>query len=119
MTKIIAFALSLVLASFNLHADTTDAKWKNIIELTKTGEHCKDDENCFNRYHPAIEPKATAKPGDIIVLHTRAALDSNYSFDAVAEEFPVGIPSNQNIFTPEGTRHVSLRRRQSHTGVTT
>ena len=47
MTKIIAFALSLVLASFNLHADTTDAKWKNIIELTKTGEHCKDDENCF------------------------------------------------------------------------
>ena len=88
MTKIIAFALSLVLASFNLHADTTDAKWKNIIELTKTGEHCKDDENCFNRYHPAIEPKATAKPGDIIVLHTRDALDSNYSFDAVAEDVP-------------------------------
>ena len=48
MIKILAFSLSFVLASFYLHADTTDAKWKNIVELTKKGEHCKDDENCFN-----------------------------------------------------------------------
>ena len=88
MIKILTFCLVTVFASLSLHADTTDAKWKNIIELTKDGDHCKDDKNCFNRYHPAIEPKATAKPGDIIVLHTRDALDSNFSFDAVAEDVP-------------------------------
>ena len=80
--------ISLLIISFSSRADTTDSKWKNIIELKKTGDHCKDDINCFNRYHPAIEPRATAKPGDIIILHTRDALDSNYSLDAVAEDVP-------------------------------
>lgn len=80
--------ISMLIISFSLKADTTDSKWKNIIELKKTGDHCKDDINCFNRYHPAIEPRATAKPGDIIILHTRDALDSNYSLDAVAEDVP-------------------------------
>ena len=84
MIKILTFCLS-VMFILNIQADTTDSKWKNIIELKKTGDHCKDDANCFNRYHPAIEPRATAEAGDIIVLHTRDALDSNYSFDAVAE----------------------------------
>ncbi len=79
---------SLFIFPLFLSADTTDSKWKNIIEVSKTGDHCKDDKNCFNRYHPAIKPVATAKPGDIIVLHTRDALDSNYSLDAVAEDVP-------------------------------
>ena len=35
MIKILAFSLSFVLASFYLHADTTDAKWKNIIEINE------------------------------------------------------------------------------------
>ncbi len=80
--------ISIFIFPFFLSADTTDSKWKNIIELTKTGDHCKDDKNCFNRYHPAIKAVATAEPGDIIVLHTRDALDSNYSLDAVAEDVP-------------------------------
>ena len=80
--------ISIFIFPFFLSADTTDSKWKNIIELTKTGDHCKDDKNCFNRYHPAIKAVATAQPGDIIVLHTRDALDSNYSLDAVAEDVP-------------------------------
>ncbi len=82
--------LCLALSAFSLvlQADTTDAKWKNIVEVTKTGDHCKDDKNCFNRYHPKIKPAAKASEGDIIVLHTRDALDSNYSFDAVAEDVP-------------------------------
>ena len=87
MIKLLTFCLSVMFV-LNIQADTTDSKWKNIIELKKTGDHCKDDANCFNRYHPAIEPRATAEPGDIIVLHTRDALDSNYSFDAVAEDVP-------------------------------
>ena len=88
MSKLLLLFTSLFILCFNLNADTSDAKWKNIVEVKKTGDHCKDDKNCFNRYHPAIEPVATAKPGDIIVLHTRDALDSNYSFDAVAEDVP-------------------------------
>ena len=35
-------------------ADTTDQNWMNKVELQKTGAHCIDDKNCFNRYHPAI-----------------------------------------------------------------
>ncbi len=54
MIKILTFCLSVMFV-INLQADTTDSKWKNIIELKKTGDHCKDDANCFNRYHPAIE----------------------------------------------------------------
>ena len=71
----------------NIQADTTDSKWKNIIELKKTGDHCKDDANCFNRYHPAIEPELQQSLV-ILLCYTRDALDSNYSFDAVAEDVP-------------------------------
>ena len=73
MIKILTFCISVMFV-LNIQADTTDSKWKNIIELKKTGDHCKDDANCFNRYHPAIEPRATANPGDIIVLHTSCLL---------------------------------------------
>ena len=67
-------------------ADTTDVTWKTIVEVTKEGEHCADDPNCFNRYHPAIPPVATANPGDHIVIHTRDALDSDLKLDSVAED---------------------------------
>ena len=52
-------------------ADTTDQTWMNKVELQKTGPHCADDKNCFNRYHPNIPPAAKANPGDMIILHTR------------------------------------------------
>ena len=45
-------------------ADTTDVKTQTIVEVKKKGEHCEQDPNCFNRYHPAIKPVARAKPGD-------------------------------------------------------
>jgi formamidase len=88
MIKIFTFYLSVIFVCFNLQADTTDSKWKNIIEVTKKGDHCKDDKNCFNRYHPKIKPVAKANQGDIIVLHTRDALDSNYNLDSVADDVP-------------------------------
>jgi len=72
----------------NVNADTTDSKWKKIIEVKKSGDHCKDDKNCFNRYHPEIKPAAKANEGDIIILHTRDALDSNYNLDSVNEDVP-------------------------------
>jgi len=63
-------------------ADTTDVKTHTTVEVTKEGEHCEDDPNCFNRYHPAIKPVASAKPGDLIKVHTRDALDSNLTIDS-------------------------------------
>ena len=45
------------------------------IVIPKTGERCVDDPNCHNRWHPAIAPVATAKPGDVVVFGTRDAFD--------------------------------------------
>ena len=77
------FCLSLTGIAF---ADTTDVTWQNRVELAKTGAHCVDDSSCFNRYHPAIPPAARAKPGDVIVLHTRDALDSDLTLDSNADD---------------------------------
>ncbi|MEM8839667.1 MAG: acetamidase/formamidase family protein [Pseudomonadota bacterium] len=67
-------------------SDTTDVKWQTRVVLEKTGPHCVDDTNCFNRYHPAIESVATASPGDMIIFHTRDALDSDLTLDSVADD---------------------------------
>mgnify|MGYP001269975962 CR=1 FL=1 len=75
-------ALSLGTIS-SLSADTTDQKWMTIIELEKQGEHCADDPNCFNRYHPEVPEKATANIGDMIVYHTRDALDTKFTLDSI------------------------------------
>ena len=63
-------------------ADTADVKTQTIVEIKKQGAHCEQDPNCFNRYHPAIKPVARAKPGDLIVVHTRDALDSNLNINS-------------------------------------
>ena len=70
------------LFTMNAWADTTDVKTQTIVEVTKDGEHCEQDPHCFNRYHPAIQPVARANPGDLIVVHTRDALDSNLTIDS-------------------------------------
>lgn len=67
-------------------ADTTDVTWMTKVELTKEGVHCVDDPNCFNRYHPAVPSVATANPGDMIVFHTRDALDTELTLDSVADD---------------------------------
>ena len=67
-------------------ADTTDQKWMIKVELKKTGAHCEDDKNCFNRYHPKIPPAAKANPGDMIILHTRDALDTGFRLDSTADD---------------------------------
>lgn len=63
-------------------ADTADVKTQTIVEVKKKGAHCEQDPNCFNRFHPAIKPVARAKPGDLIVVHTRDALDSNLNINS-------------------------------------
>lgn len=67
-------------------ADTTDQNWMNKVELQKTGAHCIDDKNCFNRYHPAIPAAASADVGDLIVLHTRDALDAEFTLDSIPDD---------------------------------
>ncbi|MEM1361408.1 MAG: acetamidase/formamidase family protein [Pseudomonadota bacterium] len=67
-------------------ADTSDQKWQSKVLIAKDGEHCVDDPNCFNRYHPEIPTIATAKPGDYVTFETRDALDSDLQLDSVAED---------------------------------
>lgn len=68
------------------YADTTDVKTQTTVEVLKQGEHCEDDPHCFNRYHPEIKPIARANPGDLIVVHTRDALDSNLTIDSLPKD---------------------------------
>ena len=67
-------------------ADTADVTWQSRVVVDKQGEFCADDPNCFNRYHPDIEPVATAAPGDFIVFETRDALDSDLTLDSNADD---------------------------------
>lgn len=87
MRKLLALPVICgVLGSAAVFADTTDQKWMNKVEVTKMGEHCVDDKNCFNRYHPAIPSVANANVGDMIVLHTRDALDSEFTLDSIPDD---------------------------------
>ena len=47
-----AFALAFGVAT--ARADTTQVKAWEVVRVEKTGRHCADDKNCFNRMHPAI-----------------------------------------------------------------
>ena len=85
MNKLLA-AASLALCGTLAHADTTDQKWFETVVIEKAGAHCVDDPHCFNRYHPAIQPVARAKPGDEIVFHTRDALDADLRLDSIADD---------------------------------
>jgi formamidase len=67
-------------------ADTSDVQWQTRVVVAKAGTLCKDDPNCFNRYHPAIQPVVRAKPGDFITFETRDALDSMLTLDSVADD---------------------------------
>jgi len=85
-TKGLSAICGLLLSTQITLADTTDVKWRSLLEVEKSGEHCVDDSNCFNRYHPAIQPVERAKPGDQLIFHTRDALDSDLNLDAVADD---------------------------------
>jgi formamidase len=83
MKRLAAIAgLPLAIAALSVHADTTDVKTQSRVVVKKMGAHCADDPNCFNRYHPAIKPVMTAKPGQFITFETRDALDSDLKIDS-------------------------------------
>ena len=79
-------ALFLVGSSSVALADTSDVKGAAPLIVAKSGEHCKDDPNCFNRIHYAIKPVARVKPGQHFVLETRDGLDSDLDFNSTPED---------------------------------
>jgi len=87
ISKTLALAAGLlVTASAAALADTTDVKWQKKVVIDKQGAHCVNDPNCFNRYHPEIPPVTRANPGDMIVFHTRDALDADLALDSNADD---------------------------------
>ncbi|NNG05857.1 MAG: formamidase [Inquilinus sp.] len=86
--KLLLALLATALAGFaaTAAADTTDQKWQTRLVIAKRGAHCVDDPNCFNRYHPDIPAVDRASPGDVLVFHTRDALDSDLRLDSVADD---------------------------------
>ncbi|MEE9402935.1 MAG: acetamidase/formamidase family protein [Desulfobacteria bacterium] len=80
-------AVLIVLANVAIvYADTSDVKRPPAVVVKKGGDHCQDDPNCFNRYHPAIKPVTKAKPGQHIVFETRDALDSDLNFRSIPHD---------------------------------
>ena len=88
MRTLLLAALGATLAAGALPAlaDTTDVRWATTVVVAKQGDHCIDDPNCMNRYHPAIPAVASADPGDVIVIHTRDALDTDLTLDSIADD---------------------------------
>jgi formamidase len=78
-------AAALALAT-SAAADTSAVKAWDPLVIDKQGAHCADDPNCFNRYHPSIQPVARAKPSQMIVFETRDALDSDLDLDSTADD---------------------------------
>jgi formamidase len=81
----VAAATLLSLAVADVAPAQNLTAWTRVV-VEKSGPHCADDPNCFNRYHPEIPMVATARPGDLIVIGTRDALDNAFDFDSTAED---------------------------------
>jgi formamidase len=77
---------SLMLAVTPANADTRDVTHETPVVVAKTGAHCSDDPNCFNRYHPMIEPVSRVTPGQVVIIETRDAFDSNLTLQSTAED---------------------------------
>jgi formamidase len=84
--KALGGALLLIGSSSIALADTSDVKGPAPLIVAKSGKHCKDDPNCFNRIHYAIKPVAHVKPGQQFVLETRDGLDSDLNFNSTSED---------------------------------
>ena len=67
-------------------ADTSDVKGPAPLIVAKSGKHCKDDPNCFNRIHYAIKPVVHVTAGQQFILETRDGLDSDLDFNSTRED---------------------------------
>ena len=54
------------------------------FRIRLTGARCADDPACHNRFHPAIKPVITVKPGDTVIMETR---EHSHSWGAFARAY--------------------------------
>jgi formamidase len=73
------------------------------FRIRLTGARCADDPACHNRFHPAIKPVITVKPGDTVIMETRDAFDGQITRTSTAADvIPtfLGGPLNLNLVHP-------------------
>jgi formamidase len=73
------------------------------FRIRLTGARCADDPACHNRFHPAIKPVITVKPGDTVIMETRDAFDGQITrTSTAADTIPtfLGGPLNLNLVHP-------------------
>ncbi len=56
------------------------------FRIRLTGARCADDPACHNRFHPAIKPVITVKPGDTVIMETRDAFDGQITRTSTAAD---------------------------------
>src|SRR5213592_2548777 len=56
------------------------------FRIRLTGARCADDPACHNRFHPAIKPVLTVKPGDTVIMETRDAFDGQITRTSTAAQ---------------------------------
>jgi formamidase len=86
LLRTIGWASLLFAMAAPANADTREVKYETPAVVAKMGSHCSDDPNCFNRYHPGIKPVARVNPGQVVVIETRDAFDSNLTLQSTAED---------------------------------
>src|SRR5256884_6996973 len=73
------------------------------FRIRLTGARCADDPACHNRFHPAIKPVITVKPGDTVIMETRDAFDGQITpASTAADAIPtfLGGPLSLNLVHP-------------------
>jgi len=77
-SRIVAALVLLAAAALLSTATPADAQ-PRVVRIDRKGARCADDPSCHNRWHWAIKPAATARPGDLVVFGTRDALDGAFN----------------------------------------
>ena len=109
-------ALYLVGSGSIALADTSDVKGPAPLIVAKSGKHCKDDPNCFNRIHYAVKPVAHVSPGRQFILETRDGLDTEFTFASTAADVAA---VNLNLCHPlTGPVHIEGAKRGDAIAVT-
>ncbi len=100
MRRKLSWVISLAMVVLVGLAGLGDAK---TFRINRTGATCKDDPACHNRFHPAISPVITVKPGDTVIMETRDAFDGQIKRTSTpADIIPtfLGGPLNLNRVHP-------------------
>ncbi len=68
------------------------------FRIRLTGARCADDPACHNRFHPAIKPVITVKPGDTVIMETRDAFDGQITrTSTAADAIPTFLGGSLNL----------------------